>query len=243
MIREHDKKPGNQGGQERNAKAMIQSSFFSSFFDDPKKCSESGSYVHSYPAQTEIYQQGASAETVYLIEGGIVKLTRLLPNGRELIAGLCRKPRLIGSPDVILEQPYSYTATTLVRSSLLFIPAEAFLHLAKTDGQFSCQVNRILSQEIFDDRRRLEAISCMPARDRLELLLRELLLEQEADELHRSGEILVPLKHHELAEIIAVTPEHLCRLLKELEEERVIKRSKGMLIVTDFTGLLQKTES
>jgi CRP-like cAMP-binding protein len=43
----------------------------------------------------------------------------------------------------------------------------------------------------------------------------------------------IPLKLKELAQLIAITPEHLSRLLRELEQQGVISRNKGWLIMTD----------
>jgi CRP-like cAMP-binding protein len=115
-----------------------------------------------------------------------------------------------------------------------------FLELVKTNGQFSWQLNRLLSQEIFNQMKRLEAIACMPARDRLEHFFCDLIHEQEPAELQEPAEFRVTLKNQELAQMVAVTREHLCRLLKEMEQEGVIRRDKGSLIVPDFTGFLRK---
>ncbi len=222
---------------------MGQSSFFSSFFGEHKSQSDGWSHIQTFPAGTQIYQQGASADTVYLVERGMVKLTRLAPNGREMIAGIRRRHWLIGTTAVLLRRPHSFTAAALVRTSLRCIPANIFVHLAKMNSQVSWQLNLLLSQEILNHRKRLEANSCMTARESLECFLCELINEQEPEESQKSREFLVPLKSQELAEIIAVTPEHLSRLLKEMEKDGVIRREKGMLIVIDLKGLLQRDET
>ncbi len=222
---------------------MSQSPFFSSFFGDSKNHGGLKGSVRTFPAHTQIYQQGQTADVLYLIERGLVKLTRLAANGREVIAGIRRRHWLIGTTAVLLRREYTYTATTLVRTSLLCIPALYFLDLAKMNCQLSWQLNLSLSREVINLRKRLEANSCMTARDSLECFLRELIQEQEPDELQKTPEYPVPLNNLELAEIIAVTPEHLCRLLKEMEQDRLIRRDKGMLIVSDPTALLRKMES
>jgi len=40
----------------------------------------------------------------------------------------------------------------------------------------------------------------------------------------------MPLKHWEVAELIAVTPEHLSRVLRQMETEGILRREKGWLI-------------
>jgi hypothetical protein len=77
----------------------------------------------------------------------------------------------------------------------------------------------------------------MPAMDRLEGFLRQLILEQEPAigpaELHKSMRLQIPLKLRELAQLIAIAPEYLSRLLRELEQQGTLRRDKGWLIITD----------
>jgi CRP-like cAMP-binding protein len=221
---------------------MSQSPFFSAFFSEPNSSDGWGGHIQKFPAQTQIYQQGETADTLYLIERGLVKLTRLAPNGREIIAGIRRRHWLIGTTAVLLRGEYSYTATTIIRTAMRSIPANSFLNLIQTNCQLSWQLNIALSQEVFNHRKRLEANSCMAARDSLICFFRELIDAREADELQMTEEYLVPLNNRELSEIIAVTPEHLCRLLKELEEDGLIRRSKGMLLVINPSHLVQRPE-
>ncbi len=217
---------------------MFESSFFSSFFSDPNNCSEG--HVQTFPARTQLFRQGEEADTLYVIERGSVKLTWLAPNGREIIVGIRRTHHLVGTTPILLERPHAFTTTTLVRSSLRCIPAKVFLNLSQENNLLSWQLNLFLSQELVRLRERLESYSCMPARDSLECFLRELIIEQENEELQTSAEFRIPLNNQELAETIAVTPEHLCRLLKKIEKDGLIKRDRGTLIVTDVEALFQK---
>jgi CRP-like cAMP-binding protein len=52
----------------------------------------------------------------------------------------------------------------------------------------------------------------------------------------------LPLKHKELAQMVAVTPEHLSRLLKALEHEGVIQRNGNLLTVKNAEGLKAESE-
>jgi CRP/FNR family cyclic AMP-dependent transcriptional regulator len=230
--------PSSGKGQE-----VSQTPFFSSFFSEPKNHGQWGSHIQTFPAHTQIYQQGESADTLYLIERGLVKLTRLAPNGREIIAGIRRRHWLIGTTAVLLRGEYTYTAIALVRTSLRCIPANVFLNLVKMNSQLSWQLNLSLSREVINHRKRLEANSCMAAKDSLKSFLCELIQEQEQDEPGSPSRFHVPLKSHELAEIVAVTPEHLCRLLKEMEQDQIVRREKGMLVVNDPAALLRKAET
>lgn len=215
--------------------------FFSSFFADPVNCS--GGHIQAFPPRTQIFQQGDASDALYVIERGSVKLTWLASNGREIIVGIRRRHCLVGATAVLLGRPYAFTTTTLVRSFLRSIPSKVFLTLGKTNNLLSWQLNLYLSQELVTNRERLEANSCMSARDSLESFLRELISEQEPEDLESGSEFHISLTNQELAEIIAVTPEHLCRLLKKIEPEGIIRRDKGILIVTDVAAFMAKVET
>jgi len=80
-------------------------------------------------------------------------------------------------------------------------------------------------------------ISCLPAQERLADLLWELAHALALPT--SSGEILLrlPLKHWELAQLIAVTPEYLSRLLKNMQREGIVRQKKGLMIIQNVDKL------
>jgi CRP-like cAMP-binding protein len=195
-----------------------------------------------YPANTEVFHQDAPANAVYLIERGLVKLTWVGPEGQELIQGLRRRHWLAGTPAVLLERPFAFTVTTLTPCSLRCISATRFLELVNADAEFCRQLLRMLSERVLDDGMRIAALGCMPAKDRLDQFFRELILEQEQstepDLQKKPMRLHIPLKLKELAQLIAITPEYLSRLLSALEQEGTIRRDKGGLVLTDPVNFL-----
>lgn len=195
-----------------------------------------------YPPNTEIYHQDTPASAVYLIERGLVKLTWVEPDGHEVIVGLRRRHWLIGAPAVLLERHCAFTVTTLIPCSLRCISSKGFLRMVNGNAEFCRQLLRMFSEEIYSQGTKVAVLGCMPARDRLTRFLRELVLEQE----HANGpakpqkpmRLQVPLKLKELAQLIAITPEHLSRLMRELEQQGIISRDKGWLILTDPSKFL-----
>ena len=210
-----------------------------SFFSNPKNCAHSRSFVQTYPAHASIFHQDTPANTVYLVEHGVVKLVRVAPNGHHVIIGLRRRHWMIGAPSVLLEKPYSFTGITLVPSTLRGIPAKDFLDLAKENKEFSWYLLQMLSRKIFNQMKNVEAMSCMSAQERLERFFCDMI-----DELNpvrsKPASFSLPLNNKELALLLAITPEHLCRVLKEMEHKGIISRENGILTVTDSESLVQK---
>jgi CRP/FNR family transcriptional regulator len=178
-----------------------------------------------YPAGTKLLQQGSSAHAVYFIERGLVKLTRLESAGEEVIVGLRFRGWLLGAASVILQEVYPVTATTLTDSHIRRIPAENFSRMVKTNGQLSWYLHQMHSREVYDWVVQVSGLGCLLARRRLEQLLWQL---KQAEVLvnAKDGRIQLPITQVEMAQLLAVTPQYLCRLLKELEAEGQIQRVK-----------------
>jgi CRP/FNR family transcriptional regulator len=205
--------------------------FFYTFFkeheDELVGCGPS----QPYPSGTEIYREDALAEVVYLIERGIIKVSRIDLNGKETIVGLRSRHWLLAAPTVFLGTSYLYTATTVTPCHLRPITAKCFFHVLKTNEAFSREMYRLLSQEVISNLRKVEEVSCMSANDRVMQFLRQLDAELSPNKSQAHDLFQIPLKQYELAQIVGVSPEHLCRVVKELEQEGIVTGTKRMLTI------------
>jgi CRP-like cAMP-binding protein len=213
-----------------------------SFFSNSKSNGYKKGHIKTYPSQSVIFKQETPANAVYLIEHGYVKLVRVAPNGNKVIIGIRRRDWFLGAPAVFLDKSYSFSAITLVPTSVTFILAKDFIDLVGKNEQFSCRIHRQLSQEIFNQMKKVEMMSCMSAQDRLKQFLCDLIDEQKSVGSNLTG-FSLPLNNQELAQLIAISPEHLCRVLKEMELNGLIKRDKGMLLIPDPAELLNTSAS
>ena len=197
---------------------------------------------HVYPATIELYRQSSDAKEVYFIHRGLVKLVRMEGDGHELIIDFRLPGWLLGAAAVITSQQHPVTATTLNECTVQRIPADLFNTLLATNPEFSLHVHQMHSQESIAHITHLAQLSCLPAQDRLGHLLWRLAHALELN--NASGEVLLrsPLKHWELAQLIAVTPEYLSRLLKKMQLEGALRQKKGFMIIHDVRKLWHTSE-
>jgi CRP-like cAMP-binding protein len=193
--------------------------------------------LQAYPTGAELYQQGSQAEEVFCLDTGVVKLLRLESDGQELIVDLRFPDWLMGAASVIVEEPHSCTAVTITPCRLRRIPASVFRYLLKNDGQFSWRVHRMHSRKVHDQVNRISQLACLSARHRIEYFFTQLISALGLDQQQKNITLPLPLKNSEIAALIAVTPEYFSRMLKQMQAERVIRISKGHLIITDVEKL------
>ena len=196
------------------------------------------SQIAVYPPAAELFRQGFRAQGIYCIHSGLVKLVNLTPDGKELIVGLRSSGWILGAPAVIIQKPHPVTAVTLMHCHLHYCPGVDFLRFAKFNVEFSKHLLHLYSCEVYDHIRHLVMLGTLTARQRLEQLLLQMISSKSQKEMRLKW----PLKLEEIAQLIAVQPEHLSRVLKEMEEEGIIQREKGGIVVSDPQRLFNSNE-
>jgi CRP/FNR family transcriptional regulator len=197
--------------------------------------------LQSYPAGVGLYSQGSPAQDVYFIEQGLIKLVTLSREGEELIMDLRSAGWTLGAASAILRKPYPMSALTVSLCYLRRVPGEIFYRLLESDSRFSMYIQQIHSLELHDKAAQLFGLGYLTAEQRLDQLLLQLISVLKLEKSQGEVRLQLPLKHWEIAQLIAVTPAYVSRLLSQLEQERILIRRKGWLIIIDQTRLLQRS--
>ncbi len=191
------------------------------------------------PPQQEIFSQGEYPHTVCLICSGLVKLTRTESDGKRVIIGLRRAGWLLGGAAVLMRRPYVATAETVHRSKVCFIPAGQLRQAMDTNAQFSQWISMILSRDVYSGMLGISEKSCFSGRQRLKKFLWELVKAQNRLDLKGPIKLQLMLKDWEVAQLLSVSPQHLCRLFKKLENEGILMRKKGWVILPEPKSLVR----
>ena len=198
----------------------------------PRALVEVDGSPHIYRPMIELFRQGAPANDLFLIGHGLVKLTRLESNGREIIVDLRFPGWLLGAASVILQQPHAVSAITLTDCYLHRISAPDFQQLLKTDELVSMYIHEMHCREVQDKIRHVAQLACLTAGERLIHLLQRLTPEPTVGESKNEIRVQLPLKYWELAQLVAVTPEHLSRLVKRMQHKGILRQDKNWLTLT-----------
>jgi CRP-like cAMP-binding protein len=180
-----------------------------------------------YPRGTELVPQGVGPRSVFLIASGLVKLIRRTPEGHDAIVGLRPRGWFIGSEAAILDEPYAATVSTVTRCEAYRITTGTFRNLIRKPGPFSWRLHRLEAMGIRQGFRDVEALAVHSARSRLNELLERLCLEVVLTD--QGWE--VPLRDWEMAQLIAVSPQYMSKLVHELIDEGVLRREGTTLFV------------
>lgn len=174
-----------------------------------------------YPPKVVFFRQGGRTDEVFYLEHGLVKLMRLQPSGDESIVGLRSAGWFLASAACVLGREYVVTAVAVTGCRVARLRANAFRQLLKSNPALSWRVHRMHSEEIYDQLGRGADLRSLPARERLERLLATIgpQLETSADGTDRK--LKIPLKQWEIAQLISVTPQYVCKLLRAMGHDGV----------------------
>jgi CRP/FNR family cyclic AMP-dependent transcriptional regulator len=182
-----------------------------------------------YPAGVELTSQSAPASCVYFIESGGVKLVHGYPEGREIILDLKLPGEFVGASSVLLSERCAAAAITTVRSILVRWSARQFLAELDRNHSFSMLVNKILSREVRELRGRLAVVAHGCARARVLHFLNEHVVSAQASDKPAWIPLRLPMTQRELAQVLAISPFHLSKVLTALERDCLIRRAKGRI--------------
>jgi CRP-like cAMP-binding protein len=190
-------------------------------------------FSQSYPPGVLLFAQGTPVRAVGIIEDGLVKLTRWGSQSKDVTVGIRASGWPLGSASAFLEVPHIVTAETLTLCQILLIPADKFRTLVASDERISADLHHVHAWELIDYVSHLAGLGALSARDRLLRFLSELLRARKATGASGPVRITLPLKYAELAQAVVTTRQHLARVLKQLEDERLVVREKGWLVIPD----------
>ena len=190
-----------------------------------------------YPVGAVLMRQGCDPGDVFYVEEGLAKLVRTGADGREQILGLRGAGWFLGAALVLAFRAHPASAVALTPCRLRRLTRQAFLDLMAKHEGLSWHVHLMHSREVLSQFQQMADLGTATSRQRLERFLRRF---TDAAAPNRNGggvRLALPLKRWELASLIAVTPEHLSRLLRQLRDDGVIRVYDGTIVVPDVRRL------
>jgi CRP/FNR family transcriptional regulator, cyclic AMP receptor protein len=192
----------------------------------------------AYAAGIDIMQQGEPSHELFFVEQGMVKLLRLEGHGRQVIVDLCFGNVLLGAEAALCGQPHAVTATTVTRSQIRRLAAAAFADALCRDPGALVNLCKYQGSLLTQHRVRLGEFGSMSGRARLIRILRQLAITAGAQPATDPGlRLHVPLRDYELSDLVGVTPQHFCKLVRELSRDGVVYKRQGWFVVPDLSAL------
>lgn len=180
---------------------------------------------------TSLFSQGQAADSLYLIDEGMVKLTRSNPSMGRIILGIFGPGMVVGE-ETLLEDPaaaYYADAEVLTPSTVIRVPREVLSRILAHDVQLASTLFSAIIQQKVSLAEKVELLCLHDVEFRILHYLAQLssLVPPSLDgEGHQ-----LPITQLELADLIGATRETTSTTLNQLERRGLVKLSRRLLTI------------
>ncbi|OGF48385.1 MAG: hypothetical protein A2452_01140 [Candidatus Firestonebacteria bacterium RIFOXYC2_FULL_39_67] len=171
-----------------------------------------------------IAQEGDRSSYVYIITDGQIKGTRFTSDGREIILEVFGHCDMIGQVAAIANEPYYYSAIALTRATVNMIKKEEFMELLRLNPAIAHKTFVALGKRLRSAQAKIEEF----VSDKVEQRIAKLLMALSA----RMGSE-IPFTRQEIAGMVGTTIETTIRVTSRFKEAKVIRTTRGNIIIID----------
>jgi CRP/FNR family cyclic AMP-dependent transcriptional regulator len=190
----------------------------------------------SWPAGFTIYEQGASADGVFIVLRGQVVLRNQVSSGRSFVPWVATPGETFGAEGLERNARYASHARAEEESETLHLSTARFSALLREQPAHALALIRQLMAERTALLEKFGQYATLTVEQRLiAALLRMAQSREEPGEMAHPGPPVVPRRL--LGELVGATRESISLVLGRLSADGLIQRDGNGLVITDLDGL------
>ena len=189
--------------------------------DDLGHFKRSGSTVYRAAGET-IFFEGDTATHVYNLTSGVMRLSKLLPDGRRQIAGFLFPGDFLG---ITMEDEHAFTAEAIAPSILCQFSRARFDCFIDTHPHLERRLYAIAAHELAAARQQVVLLGRKTAAERVAsfLLMLDARRTSSSDGEGLDGDITLPMSRADIADYLGLRIETISRELSALKASRLIR--------------------
>lgn len=189
--------------------------------------------LRTVEADTCLIRTGDTADFLYILATGSIRLVRGTPSGRNFTAGLHLPGDYHGLGPVLTQVPYFYTAMCKQKSILVRIPAPLLREILCEDGRLSFTLFAGLGQRHRRALDHFESAATHPTNARIAQLLKAI----HARSRRGIESADVSLSQVEIATMLGTRRQVVNRVLRAMADDGIVEIRYGKLSIVDWEKL------
>ncbi|MBT3175548.1 MAG: Crp/Fnr family transcriptional regulator [Desulfobacula sp.] len=185
-----------------------------------------------------IFHEGDKGNGFYMVEKGKIKVFKLSYEGKEQILHIYGPGNTFGEVPVFEGKNFPASSMALEKSVILFLPRDKFVDLITATPGLGMIMLADLSKRLRDFTMQIENLSLKEVPARLAAYILTLSKEQQ-----NKTQVTLPISKAQLSNLIGTTPETVSRILKKMMESSFIEVQTKTILIKDFEGLINLSES
>jgi CRP-like cAMP-binding protein len=187
-----------------------------------------------------LFEEGDKLNGIYCVRGGVSKLAKLSPNGKDQIVKLAAKGEVIGQRSVIAEEQVNLSATAVSDMEVCFIPKEGIVNTLHTNPNFSLEVLRHMAHDLKEADDVIVNMSQKTVKQRIAeaFLYLKNNFGEDAD-----GFLAITLSREDIANVVGTATESCIRIISEFRKKGLLKTSGKKIGIADQKKLQNLIDS
>lgn len=187
-----------------------------------------------FPKGTTIYMQGSPVSGLFLLLKGVVKLSTLDADGKEIIVKIILPGQLIGQRCFFTKKTYGMNAFVMEDAEVKFLDTKIVMEKLTDDAQFSESFIRVLGMELEEADNKSRSLMTKNVGQRL---IEFLLNFSGCSETQGKPSLNFHLSREEMASLIGTTPETITRYLSSFKDKGLLEEKNRIIFINEPEGL------
>ncbi|PWL40413.1 transcriptional regulator [Flagellimonas aquimarina] len=194
--------------------------------------------LQEFQDREEIYQEGETANHLYFIQKGNVKVFKVTEGGKELVSGIYGEGDFVGQLSILNNcGTYLETASVIEYAEVLSIPKEDFTKLVYGNKVISNKFLDLISNDMVHLQEQLMDMAFASVKQRAAKVLLELSEKGMMEDAMHQG---INIPREDFAGMIGTATETAIRALSEFKRQGLVGLGvKKKLVLLDENGLRQ----
>jgi len=185
-----------------------------------------------------IYHADQSANHIYLIRSGKVKILSPADSGKEIVKAILNVGEVFGEKSIIGEQNYNDVAVAIEDTELSILSSTQVKSMMKEHSALSLFFMKLMGSKVLEMEQRLESLIFKDSKTRiLEYLIQ--MIEKKGQRIGYEWVVRNFITHQEIANLTATSRQSVTTLLNELRNEGILTFDRKRLLIRDIDRLKQ----
>jgi CRP-like cAMP-binding protein len=194
-------------------------------------------YTKKVEKGTFLFQEGSYAEELYIVQSGVIQISKIIPDGRELTLRMCSSGDFIGELNLFSPDPrYLLSARVAESGEVAVILKDALERELSQDIKLSLEFMKWMSQQYRKTQTKFRDLVLHGKKGALYSTLIRFTNSYGIKTTHGIM-IELPLTNQELANFCGTSREVVNRLLSDLRKAGIISIDKGSITIHDLDYL------
>ena len=180
-----------------------------------------------------LFMQGQHSACLFAVSDGMVKICTHNPDGREQIVGLSSPQSLLVGLQSLNDERYAYSAIAASNVRACKINHRTLLEHVRDRGDLAMRLIEALNAQLAHSRALMEVLGhkCAAAK------IASFILLMTPKSKKSNGGFALPFSRLEIASLLGLSEETVCRLMANMKREGAIHAPRGRIEIRDWDRL------